>query len=137
MQKYPSKKNFPNLSDSERKQAIREYNKEWRKTPKAKESIKASRERRKPINFKAALKRHYDLTPEDYLSMLESQKGRCAICSTHQKDLKRSLQVDHDHKTGKVRGLLCNSCNGGLGLFKDETHLLYMAAGYLNLQNKN
>mgnify|MGYP001585018387 CR=1 FL=1 len=57
--------------------------------------------------------------------------GRCKICNVHQKELKHQLGVDHNHTTGKVRGLLCGSCNKGLGLFKDSIELLLKASYYL------
>lgn len=60
--------------------------------------------------------------------MLAAQGGRCAICAS---DMGTEWQVDHDHATGKVRGLLCSPCNRGLGLFKDAPHLLRSAISYL------
>lgn len=63
----------------------------------------------------------------DALNNLETQSnGQCAICSS-----KRKLQVDHDHKTGKVRGLLCFSCNVGIGNFKENEQFLERAILYL------
>jgi hypothetical protein len=63
-----------------------------------------------------------------YQTMLEQQNGVCYICG--EQDF-RNLAVDHDHKTGKVRRLLCTSCNIGLGKFKDDANLLRKAADYL------
>lgn len=65
--------------------------------------------------------------------MLEDQNGRCKICDIEAKDAMWSvLVVDHCHATGKIRGLLCNSCNVGLGKFKDNPRLVEKALGYLN-----
>lgn len=68
----------------------------------------------------------YGLTPEKHQQMYDSQGGLCAICrvgwATH---------VDHDHSTGKVRGLLCRQCNAGLGQFSDQPSLLASAMEYL------
>lgn len=75
------------------------------------------------------LKHHYGLTPQRYEEMLHAQKGMCAICDT--KPGMRELGVDHDHATGKVRALLCMSCNTGLGMFRDNPVLLRRAAKYL------
>lgn len=61
--------------------------------------------------------------------MLEAQGGCCAICKAPKGN---KLCVDHDHRTGKVRGLLCSNCNAGLGMFKDSEDLLQSAKGYLN-----
>lgn len=79
------------------------------------------------------LKYLYNLTKEDYYSILENQNHSCKICGTHEsKVFKQTLFVDHCHTTGKVRGLLCNSCNTGLGRFKDSQDILQKAIGYLN-----
>lgn len=61
-------------------------------------------------------------------------KGLCKICGSFPK---RKLSLDHDHKTGKIRGLLCNSCNMALGLFKDNTIFLLRASKYLNYAKSN
>ena len=61
----------------------------------------------------------------------EAQGGKCAICNAHQSTLKRSLHADHDHATGKLRGLLCSSCNVGVGHLRDNARLLLNAARYL------
>lgn len=77
------------------------------------------------------LKRRYGISSEQYLLLLEDQKEVCKICGLFCKT-GRSLAVDHNHETGKVRGLLCSSCNVGLGNFKDDTNLLKKAIEYLN-----
>ena len=59
------------------------------------------------------------------------QNGRCAICGKHQNKFKKALSVDHCHKKGIIRGLLCNSCNLGLGKFYDNCELLNNAIYYL------
>ena len=76
---------------------------------------------------KSHLKRKYGLTPEEYDEMLRTQHGVCAICCEKPGDL--PLHVDHDHTTGKVRGLLCIRCNNALGLFQ-ESHALFQAAAH-------
>lgn len=72
----------------------------------------------------------YGLRWEWYLGQMIAQNGRCLICNQKAKET-RLLTIDHDHKTGKVRGLLCDNCNTGLGLFKDSPNLLRRAALYL------
>lgn len=74
-----------------------------------------------------SLKRN-NLTLDEYHAMAEGQDFSCAICS----DDRRSLRIDHCHETGKVRGLLCDSCNGGLGLFRDSIARLTGAQGYIH-----
>lgn len=71
------------------------------------------------------------ITRAEHFLMLESQGGACAICGGPP-PLGRNLYIDHDHLTGKVRGLLCHSCNSGLGMFKDHPDLLKVAAAYLD-----
>lgn len=78
-----------------------------------------------------ALERNYGITLADYDAMLAAQDGRCAICKTDVPKGKGRFSVDHDHVTGKVRALLCNTCNAGLGQFKDDPALVLEAAAYL------
>lgn len=73
----------------------------------------------------------YGITLETFNLMFQEQKGCCAICGTHQSELKHTLHVDHDHISGKVRCLLCGLCNKMLGLAKDNPKTLIVAAQYL------
>lgn len=82
------------------------------------------------------LKSKFGISLEEYSLKLEQQKGVCAICDGLCKSGKR-LAVDHDHKTGKIRDLLCNNCNGGLGKFQDNPELLIKAADYLRKHSGN
>ena len=66
-----------------------------------------------------------------YQIMLEHQGFMCAICGIHVDDYKKALSLDHDHKTGLARGILCDHCNRGLGYFKDDVDRLRDAAWYL------
>ena len=77
----------------------------------------------------------YNLTTEDYANMLARQKGGCAICSKANTN-NRNLHVDHCHETGHVRALLCNKCNSGLGMFRDNPEILEKAAQYLKIHAK-
>lgn len=79
------------------------------------------------------LKKLYGITLDGYEKMLEKQKGCCAICGADNPRRKgrKYLCVDHCHKTGKVRGLLCDPCNNGLGRFDDSLALLKSAVEYL------
>jgi hypothetical protein len=76
------------------------------------------------------LKRTYGLTIKEYEAMLTGQGGVCRICKPPPPKGGK-LHVDHDHNTGKVRGLLCRNCNHGLGNFKDNPFLLIEAYKYL------
>ena len=75
------------------------------------------------------LVRKYGVTQAKYEEMLEKQNGGCGICDA--KPMKRALCVDHDHKTGVVRGLLCRSCNQALGKFGDSVESLRRVMHYL------
>lgn len=77
------------------------------------------------------LKRKYGLTPEDYNKLYTQQQGKCFICQTYESELKQPLNVDHDHKTHIVRGLLCSNCNRGIGMFKDNPDTFLRAYVYL------
>jgi hypothetical protein len=72
------------------------------------------------------LKRRYGLTEAEVKALIEEQGGVCAVCWVEKPE-----HVDHDHRTGKVRGILCFNCNGGLGQFKDDIDRLINAIAYL------
>ncbi len=81
-------------------------------------------------NINRKFRRRYGLTVEDYKGMVRMQGGLCAICNTTGGS--RGLCVDHNHSTGKVRQLLCNSCNLLLGMAKENTSTLTKAIEYLD-----
>ena len=76
----------------------------------------------------------FKLTPEKFDKLLQDQQYSCAICKTQLSE--SELQVDHCHNSGKIRGLLCFSCNLSLGMFKDNIQLLYQAVEYLKASKK-
>lgn len=92
---------------------IREYQRAYRK--KNKDAI---RDR--------GLRYLYGISMEEFEKLAKRQAWRCAIC-----EQKKKLSVDHDHQTGEIRGLLCASCNCGLGYFQDDPGLLASASSYL------
>jgi transcription elongation factor Elf1 len=71
------------------------------------------------------------ITEQQYLAMRLAQDYECAICGTDEDDLTKGLGVDHNHDTNIIRGLLCASCNAGVGMFKDNIDLLKSAIKYL------
>ena len=122
----------------------KEYDKEYRKNNKQKrkkndkkyylknkhrikEWVLKNRDKIKDFS----LKKRFNITLEQYNEMFTKQNGRCKICSKHQSEIARSLSVDHDHITGKVRGLLCSNCNCVLGLVKDSVDILEKSKLYL------
>jgi hypothetical protein len=88
------------------------------------------------IQRNAKLKAAHGITSSDYQEMLEQQNGKCAICGTTDPGGRMGLcgpvfHVDHCHSSGKIRGLLCHSCNVGLGNFRDSVTALANAIAYL------
>lgn len=82
---------------------------------------------------RASTLRKYGLTPEMYNTLLDLQEHCCRLCGSPDFTYGSALAVDHCHRTGKVRKLLCNVCNRGLGCFRDDPELLERAALYLKL----
>ena len=82
---------------------------------------------------KYELRNKYNMTEIDYEALLLKQNKKCAICGTTTPTGKwKVFAVDHCHVTGDVRGLLCNECNRGMGLLRDNAELLRKAADYLD-----
>ena len=78
------------------------------------------------------LRRKYNITYFEWLTIIEKQKGKCAICEIDL-DLNKDANVDHDHATGKIRGILCSFCNRALGLLKDDPSIIMKAYEYINI----
>ncbi len=84
------------------------------------------------------LKKNYGISLAEYEVMLKAQNYQCAICEKESTEIHRSgrpitLVVDHDHSTGKIRGLLCGPCNRGLGDFRETQSTMVKAIRYLRL----
>lgn len=77
------------------------------------------------------LRRRYGVTLAQFKKLYDSQKGLCAICKVHMTTGITQAHLDHNHMTGQIRELLCRCCNGGLGLFKDNTDTMQRAIDYL------
>jgi hypothetical protein len=108
-----------------------ERRRRWRETAKDRYAEKAKESHRRliqsdPEYYRKRLLSRYRLTPAVFKSMAEAQGNRCAICKR-----KSKLVVDHCHAAGHTRGLVCGTCNIGLGMFKDTPALLIAAAKYL------
>ncbi len=82
------------------------------------------------VIWAANIKRLYGLTQDDYERMLRAQGGVCAVCKGPQLGRRRRLHVDHDHRTGRVRALLCQNCNVALGCASDDPERLLALAIY-------
>lgn len=108
---------------------------------RAKEASKRYRDANKQYmsdrQRKYQLRDKYGITEAQYDEMLIQQNGKCAICETDKPTGKwKRFAVDHCHKSGNVRGLLCNECNRGMGLLRDSPDLLIKAAEYLIKTNE-
>lgn len=137
------------------KEEHKKYEKEWR--IKNKEKIKKHKkeyndahkeERKNYLNknkekhtiarkkYAKSLKfKKYNITEEKYIEIFNKQQGCCNICGRHQNEMKIALHIDHDHKTKKIRGLLCFKCNSLLGFADDNIIILTSAINYLKFNN--
>ena len=105
------------------RQQRREANKRWRLKNLDKVAL---------YRYFHNLFRKYKVTREFYETLLVAQDYKCKICGKlHEWTKYGKLNVDHDHETGEIRGLLCNECNRGLGQFKDSIELFWKAIDYL------
>lgn len=130
--KYCQKQNKENRKEEAKKvrqvyekknaKAIKEYWKNYNSNTNLKIKLKEKH-----------LVKSYNISLEELELLKVKQNYSCAICFTNEKDCSRqTLFVDHNHDTGKVRGLLCSQCNSALGLFYDNKVILNNAIGYLN-----
>lgn len=116
------------------KSCQRKYNKQYRKLNKVSIRLNKSKEYRLNRNkyLERELVRKYGINLIQYNEILKDQNSCCNICRIPQSQCLRAFDVDHCHSTNKVRGLLCNLCNIGLGSFRDNVEYLGNAISYLN-----
>jgi hypothetical protein len=100
--------------------------KSWRSEHRKKYPEKA-----KARDRSSDLQKNYGISIKEYDEMLRIQDGRCGCCGIHQSRFVRRLHVDHDHATGKIRGLLCTQCNPGIGYFQHSIERLKLGVAYL------
>lgn len=122
-------------TDEAHREKARAAQREWRAVNPDKQALiqarqKANRVNNPDYNRRAWLRNQYGITVEEYVVMAEVQQGLCAICRRGCPRNSR-LSVDHDHDTGRVRGLLCDTCNKVLGMVEDSPERLRAAADYL------
>lgn len=99
------------------------------------ETKKKISEALKRVNIPSKYKlKSYNLTIDEWLLLKERQENKCAICK---QEFSSTPCVDHDHKTGKVRGLLCQKCNKIMGQFNDNVSTFQNAVIYLTQSNQN
>lgn len=137
----PSKKYY-----EEHKEWYKEYHREYYLKHKEKINKQVAEYRRnnpekaKNTHWKGRIKRLYGITEEEYNNLLQKQNNTCAICNkveiSKYEGILRKLSVDHDHITGKVRGLLCDNCNRGIGHLQEDVDILKQAIKYVCPFNK-
>lgn len=117
------------------KEAQKVYYKDWykknsyEKRKQRRAYYKANRVVEKEKSRVQKFKRYYGLSLEDIDKILIEQQYKCKLCGASLIETKRC--IDHDHKTGKVRGILCQCCNTGLGMFHDDPKQLSLAIRYI------
>ncbi len=110
--------------------------------PSRKKTVLKSNLKRKDYIRDFRLKQDFGITLEEYNMMFDLQKGVCGICGKEEQRVNpwtnrpRNLAVDHNHETGKIRGLLCAACNTGIGLLGDSSEILNKAINYLKQGEK-
>lgn len=115
---------------------LRRYMRVRKESPeKVKEYAARYRKKHGERIARKALEKAYGITFVEFEGMLVAQNGVCAICRGVNPSGER-LSVDHDHRTNRVRGLLCRKCNAGIGHFKDGAALLRAAAEYIERNTK-
>jgi hypothetical protein len=96
---------------------------------------------RNPLRKRTQRLKEFGLSLNDFDEMLKNQNGLCAICYKPETgvlyDKVKNLSVDHDHSSGKVRGLLCSNCNRGIGHLKENFDIMERAIEYLKLSKAN
>ena len=116
------KKEYAKTPEQRKKRA--EYMQKWREKNREKHN-ECSRKSQKRNRYKYVeyfrnynLKRNFNITSKEYDMMLINQDNKCLICGNDMSKYSKKFAVDHDHETGRVRGLLCSKCNGNLGWFE-------------------
>jgi hypothetical protein len=116
---------------------IHDMNTRWnvenpeKKLLSSKNYVKNNPEKVKLVKHKSMLKAKYNISLEDKAKMLDSQDGKCKICKNTIELISKNTHVDHCHKTGKVRSLLCHPCNTMIGLSGENPEILRLGADYI------
>lgn len=111
------------------------------RSPRSSPSAAALRQRRYQARFTPAersaiqrrhkLKQRYGITPEEFDAMLLAQGNCCAVCKSPDPRHSRGWRVDHNHQTGKIRGVVCNPCNVAIGMAHEDPGVMFQIAVYL------
>lgn len=104
------------------------------KTDLIKQQVKAYTKKNKARLKNATLKRMYGIDMDQFKQMYVAQSGQCAICS-YRFQKSKEIKIDHNHTTGRVRQLLCDKCNAGIGMLQEDISILLKAIEYLKRWN--
>jgi hypothetical protein len=121
------------------KKILTDFGKNWKHTDGyhntckkcTNEFMRKDRIRRPDAYRNSDYKKMYGITLDQYKEMVDKQNGVCAICGCTETRKLKYLHIDHNHSTGKVRGLLCVNCNIGIGNFKENINFMKSAIKYL------
>ena len=116
-------------SVEKRKEALRKYNNSPERKAKLKEYYAKNKERWKKYTYEK-----YGITADQYKQMLAEQDEKCYICESHKDNFSKALSIDHCHKTGMVRKLLCINCNRALGMLQEDIGLMKKLIEYVETQ---
>lgn len=131
MKKWKDRQSEHEYKEEKNKSRRLKYAKDEEYRNRQKEKVKKYFNNHKDVKLTQRLKK-YGLTVDGYRNLLKLQNGKCAICGAELADnVGNRLYVDHDHESGKIRGLLCAKCNFGIGQFNDDPDLLRKAITYL------
>lgn len=99
-------------------------------------SVKTNKDRYTTDRLKGYRVKHsFGITYEDWVNLMESSEWKCEICGRTIETSGRTLAVDHCHKTGRIRGVLCQRCNCAIGLMNDDPAILQNAIQYLHKED--
>jgi len=108
------------------KDCLTAYQREWKRN---------NPQRAKRIDRAYRIKVKYGITRDEYAALLKSQNGTCALCGAERASSRNeNLNIDHNHETGQIRGLLCTRCNTVIGLVNEDISLLSKMVEYLKEQ---
>ena len=141
--KHAEKRRAESRSERQRnREKWRDYQRAYNAANRDKltQSARAHREKNRDRYFDRRLRRDYGITLDEYNRILQEQGGGCGICGVVEARSKSGngrLHVDHDHETGKTRGLLCDTCNRGIGQLGDDPERVKAAVRYLERTTNN
>lgn len=136
LEQFPIHKNYKGGRTTWCRVCLSVQSKRWHLENKGRsyEFSRKSYRKNPDVKRNSKFKWRYGITLNEFNEMSKTQNDKCAICSKpKEENLKGRLFIDHSHKTGKIRKLLCNNCNSGIGQFKEDVNLLQYAINYLEL----